>query len=138
MSIRAAGCVAMLVLVSWAAWPAHAGPPSAPESPVAAASAVGLAGRYHLEGMRETGSELLLQADGSFRWYLAYGALDLEAEGHWQRKQDNVVLVPDLFRFPPQYPQMEFKRMQLRIDDGDLIPAWPWDDGAERGRYTRD
>lgn len=31
----------------------------------------------------ELGSELLLQADGTFKWYLAYGALDQFAEGTW-------------------------------------------------------
>ena len=34
-------------------------------------------------------------------------------------------------------------RLRLRIDDGELVPSWPWDmdafrKGAERGRYVRD
>jgi len=35
-----------------------------------------------------------------------------------------------------KYPQTEFKRMQLRVDGVDLVPAWPWEEGAERGRYV--
>jgi hypothetical protein len=31
---------------------------------------------------------------------------------------------------------MQFERMRLRIDGKDLVPAWPWDEGAERGSYV--
>jgi len=136
--MRAVACAVVWALAAFAAWPLHAGPPKAANPPAAAASDIGLPGRYHLEGIMETGSELLLQVDGRFQWYFTYGALDLEAEGHWQRDGGNVVLVPDVFHFPPQYPETEFKRMQLRIDDDELVPAWPWDGGAERGRYAHD
>ena len=74
--------------------------------------------------------------DGRFQWYFTYGALDLAAEGRWQREGANVVLMPDAFHAPPQYPETEFKRMQLRIDGKDLVPAWPWEERAERGRYV--
>ena len=96
-----------------------------------------LSGHYYLDGVMETGSELLLRPDGRFQWYFSYGALDLDAEGSWQREGAHVLLLPEIFHFPPQYPEMEFKRMQLRIDGSDLVPAWPWEDGAERGRYAR-
>ena len=138
----------MKTLVHWggAAWvlmalmaaPLQAAEPKQPDPPAGVANNTELAGRYHLDGIMETGSELLLGKDGRFQWYFTYGALDLDAEGRWQRDGDSVVLVPDIFHFPPQYPETEFKRMQLRIDGSDLIPAWPWDDGNERGRYTRD
>jgi hypothetical protein len=74
----------------------------------------------------ETGSELMLGDDGQFQWYFSYGALDLLAKGRWHREGDRVVLVPDDFRSPPDYSQLAFKRMQLRVDGKDLVPAWPW------------
>ena len=123
----------------------QANPPLAPAAktkdkapPVDAA----LAGEYALGGVMETGSGLLLRADGSFEWYFSYGALDLGARGKWTRKGDTVELSVAEMGFPPQYPQAKFERMRLRIDAGDLVPAWPWDmvafrkDG-ERGRYER-
>lgn len=101
-----------------------------------------LAGEYQLGGVMETGSGLLLRADGRFEWYFSYGALDLGARGKWQRKGDTVELAVEEMGFPPQYPQAKFAHMRLRIDGDDLVPSWPWDmddfrkDG-ERGRYQR-
>jgi hypothetical protein len=95
-----------------------------------------LAGHYYLEGIMETGSELRLDENGRFQWYFTYGALDLAADGRWHREGGSVVLLPEHFQFPPQYPQTQFKRMQLRVDGADLVPAWPWEEGAERGRYV--
>jgi len=100
------------------------------------ASEPALSGHYYLQGVMETGSELMLGEDGQFQWYFSYGALDLLAKGRWHREGDRVVLVPDDFRSPPDYSQLAFKRMQLRVDGKDLVPAWPWEDGAERGRYV--
>ena len=97
-----------------------------------------LQGHYYLQGIMETGSELLLKPDGRFQWYFSYGAMDLEAEGRWQAEAGRIVLLPETFRHPPQFPEVQFQRMQLRIDGRDLIPAWPWEGGAERGRYSRD
>lgn len=101
-----------------------------------------LAGEYSLGGVMETGSGLLLRSDGSFEWYFSYGALDLGARGTWTRKDDAVELLVVDMGYPPEFPQAKFERMQLRIDDGDLVPAWPWDmdgfrKGSERGRYAR-
>ena len=50
-------------------------------------------GHYYLQGLRETGSELLLDDDGAFQWYLVYGALDLFAQGHWSREGNQVTLI---------------------------------------------
>ena len=125
-----------LVLAVSAAMPAQAANPKKTEAPAAATNTASLAGHYYLEGIMETGSELLLREDGRFQWYFSYGALDLAAEGRLQREDDHVVLLPDVFQAPPQYPETEFERMQLRIDGKDLVPAWPWEEGAERGRYV--
>lgn len=102
-----------------------------------------LAGEYALAGVMETGSGLLLRSDGSFEWYFSYGALDLGARGTWARQGDGVELKVSEMGFPPQYPEMKFERMHLRIDGTALVPAWPWDmddfqQGAEHGRYERD
>ena len=52
----------------------------------------GLAGHYYLSGVMETGSELLLRPDGSFEWYLSYGAMDQAAQGSWRVEGDSIVL----------------------------------------------
>lgn len=54
-----------------------------------------LAGHYYLTGVRETGSELVLGADGRFAWFLSYGALDQTAEGTWRREGAAVILAAD-------------------------------------------
>ncbi|MDA1587504.1 hypothetical protein PDK27_27545, partial [Bacillus cereus group sp. TH230-1LC] len=41
------------------------------------------AGHYYLQGVMEVGSELLLENNGKFKWYLAVGSLDQYAEGTW-------------------------------------------------------
>jgi hypothetical protein len=50
------------------------------------------AGHYVLQGVRETGSELLLKPDGTFEFMLAYGAMDLGAQGSWRQEGDAVIL----------------------------------------------
>lgn len=120
----------------------QATPPVAAEAAGAKPSGTKLAGEYQLAGVMETGSGLLLRADGSFEWLFSYGALDLGARGTWSRIGDAVELVVVDMGFPPQVPQAKFERMRLRIDGSDLVPSWPWDmdgfgKGAERGRYQR-
>jgi hypothetical protein len=102
-----------------------------------------LAGEYHLDGVMETGSGLLLRADGSFEWFFSYGALDLGAKGRWTPNGNGIDLMVEQMGFPPQMPETRFDRMHLRIDGADLVPSWPWDmddfrKGAERGAYTRE
>ena len=130
-------CLVVVALTLSVAMPAQAGEARAPEAPVEVLQQK-FAGHYFLEGIMEAGSELLLHANGRFQWYFTYGALDLAADGSWHYEGGNVVLLPEHFQFPPQYPETEFKRMQLRVDGADLVPAWPWDEGAERGRYVLD
>jgi hypothetical protein len=146
--VNAARARLVPLVLALAATPALAADPPA-QHPAKAAKAVGapadaaaLAGEYHLDGVMETGSGLLLRADGTFEWFFSYGALDLQARGHWQDEGDGIALVVEDMLFPPQVPQSRFARMHLRRDGGDLVPAWPWDmdefrKGAERGSYTR-
>jgi len=49
-------------------------------------------GHYLLRGVREVGSELLVQPDGKFQYMLAYGAADYMAAGTWKREGDSIVL----------------------------------------------
>ncbi len=49
-------------------------------------------GHYYLAGVMETGSELQLRPDGTFDWFLSYGAVDQSAQGTWQRHGQEIVL----------------------------------------------
>ncbi len=79
-----------------------------------------LVGHYYLSGVMETGSELLLKADGRFEWYISYGAVDQVAKGRWGRMGEAVSLVAD--RPSADAPL-------FRADE-----VFPWDEAAERGR----
>jgi len=59
---------------------------------VMSAPAADFAGHYYLQNVREAGSELLLKADGTFDYMLAYGAADYWAKGTWKSDQDGVIL----------------------------------------------
>ncbi|MBB3983385.1 hypothetical protein GGR44_003073 [Sphingobium fontiphilum] len=108
-----------LPMVVWTA-PAMAQPAQTAEE--------NLIGHYYLQGVMETGSELLLRPDGRFQWYLSYGALDLFAEGTWRVAGDAVELVaaPSV-----DVPKPGFERLSLAIAGAGLIPP----DG--RGAYVR-
>lgn len=91
----------------------QSGPPAEVGKPDAA-----LAGHYYLSGVMETGSELLLKADGRFDWYISYGAVDQMASGRWGRTGQTVTLSVDV----PATDQPLF-----RVDQ-----PFPWDEAAER------
>lgn len=81
-----------------------------------------IAGHYYLQGVMETGSELLLRPDGHFQWYISYGAVDQNAEGTWALKGGVVTLTsegPDrrkpMFRLDEQVP-WEAAHEQLLLD----------------------
>lgn len=61
-------------------------------APAAAKVDPAFVGHYYLSGVRETGSELLLRGDGSFDWYISYGAVDQAAKGQWASDGAAVVL----------------------------------------------
>lgn len=54
--------------------------------------AVRIPGHYYLRGVREVGSELLLLEDGSFEYFLSYGAVDINARGAWRSDGKQVFL----------------------------------------------
>ena len=141
MKTRAAIAVLLAALAAPAS--AHEVPPAPPVTPSATVVAAphadeARAGHYYLQGVMETGSELLLTGQGTFEWYFSYGALDLAARGRWRYEGADVVLDVQEFLAPQGYEAMKFQHLKLRADGTDLVPAWPWDGGAERGRYTRE
>ena len=133
--------VLMIVLLALCgSAPAFAGKPA---HAAAAPAPAALAGEYHLSGVMETGSGVLLRADNTFVWFFSYGALDLGAKGKWERAGNGIDLIVDDMSFPEQMPETKFARMHLRVDGNELVPTWPWDmddfrKGAERGAYTRE
>lgn len=109
--------LALLPLAAFLATPALAEPVSAKR-----------AGHYYLRGVMETGSELMLTAEGRFQWYLSYGALDLFAAGRWVERDGSVILTSEKTK---QVPEPGFETLTLTIDKTALIPP----DG--RGAYVR-
>jgi hypothetical protein len=87
-----------------------------------------LAGHYYLSGVIETGSELLLRRDGSFAWFMSYGAADQEAEGKWRVDGGAVLLDAEASRGA----QPAFRQLRLQIDGRALLLK-----GAGQGRYER-
>ncbi|SCW54500.1 hypothetical protein SAMN02927924_01225 [Sphingobium faniae] len=99
-------------------------------SPAAKSKAAAWAGHYYLQGVMETGSEMLLRPDGRFQWYLVVGALDLFAEGRWEAKDGSVILTSE----PSEaVPEPAFETMTLRQEGGRLIPG----EELGRGAYVR-
>ena len=76
----------------------------------------------------ETGSELVLRLDGSFAWFMSYGAADQAAEGRWRVDGDAVLLEAG----PSAGAEPAFRQLRLRIDHGALLLT-----GADKGRYER-
>lgn len=115
-TIARALAAAWLTLVAWNA-PLAAAPTPDPA----------LAGHYYLSGIRETGSELLLRADGHFEWYISYGSVDKQAEGLWTRDGETVLLTAShadttapLFRLDSTAPwtaEAEQKLLDWQSDD---------------------
>jgi hypothetical protein len=57
-----------------------------------------VAGRYALRGVMEVGSELMLKPDGSFEYYLSYGAADYWSKG---TAMQNTIVLTTPVRSPP-------------------------------------
>ena len=87
------------------------------ETPVAAE---GEAGRYRLTGVQDAASGLELTADGKFRYYLIYGALDEMAEGIWRRDGERLLLTTRPTPVPPRFVLKEAisskKQEQLSVE----------------------
>ena len=69
---------------------------------IAAVAPAALVGVYD-GGQMELAAGLELRADGHFRYGLAYGALDEEAEGVWTVEGDRVLLTTEPAVIPPRF-----------------------------------
>jgi hypothetical protein len=97
-------------------------------SAVESGTSRGLTGHYYLTGVMETGSELVLRPDGSFAWFMSYGAADQAAEGKWRIDGEAVLLETG----PSAGAEPAFRQLRLQIDHGALLL-----NGAGKGRYER-
>jgi hypothetical protein len=96
-----------------------------------------LVGHYYLNGVMEVGSELLLKPDGSFEFYLAYGALDQYGKGCWRVEGNQVLVIPEGRSAPAAVYSIEsstFVGFTLAIEGKTLV--WTLG-GGHRGRYER-
>ncbi|VWX61109.1 hypothetical protein [Sphingorhabdus sp. 109] len=95
-----------------------------PEGSGDQATANSLAGRYSLAGVMETAAQLQLAADGSYKWVLMVGNLDLYSEGRWTQADGQVVLGPH--RFGNDRPVFA------------LGASYPWGDEERESAHGRD
>lgn len=58
-----------------------------------------LAGTYNGSQM-EVGTELRLEANGRYQYYLSYGALDEESQGTWTADGNGIVLTSEKYKLP--------------------------------------
>ena len=93
-----------------------------------------LAGHYHLRGVMEVGSELLLHPDRRFEYMLAYGALDELASGCWTRSGATVTLHAYKFEHSMEDP-MKFERLDLTVQPGGKLMRRF--DAEHNGAYSR-
>ena len=92
-----------------------------------------LSGKYELTGVMETGSVILLDADGRFGYMLTVGAYEEIARGCWRRKDKSIVLNPTEIRANSGEPS--FKQLNLELDEkGELTR---FHEGKRYGVYVR-
>ena len=94
-------------------------------------------GHYTLRGVMEVGSEIILRKDGSFEFYLAYGANDQYGKGCWTQNGKNVALIPAGKRTisgTHTPADRRFTGMLLKVDGHDLVWEIPY---GGWGRYEK-
>ena len=115
----------------------------------ALAEASDLVGRYRLSEGPEAAGQLVISADGRFDYALAYGALDEEAHGRWQRQDDAICLhteprpVPPAFsRVPADEAAGQAATLRVVAPDGHGIAGVDFRIGFDSGRpvegYTQE
>jgi hypothetical protein len=100
--------------ISLACWLACAALACSAPASAAEPAASALPGHYYLQGVMETGSELLLKKDGTFEWMLSYGNTDEQASGEWRVAGDTVTLVAGNGGKEPQFRVFEEAEMRIR------------------------
>lgn len=74
-----------------------------------------LPGEYHIQGVREMASGFLLEPDGNFRFFFAYGALDRYGSGKWIEKNG------ELFLNSAAKPTYDFALVSSKTESNDFI-----------------
>ena len=95
-------------------------------------------GVYTMQGVPEVGSQFVLKPDGSFEFYLAYGANDQYGKGCWTQTDRVIALIPAGQRTiaPDQTPDTRgFKGIVLEKDGRDLL--WRIAGSRYTGRYRK-
>ena len=100
--------------ISLACWLACAALACSATASSAEPAASALPGHYYLQGVMETGSELLLKKDGTFEWMLSYGNTDEQASGEWRVAGDTVTLEAGNGGKEPQFRVFEEAEMRIR------------------------
>ncbi|HKR91376.1 hypothetical protein [Novosphingobium sp.] len=115
----------------------------------ALADSLDLAGRYRLAEDHDAAGELAISADGRFDYGLAYGALDEEAHGRWQRQGDAICLYtepkpmpPVLSKAPAAKTASQSATLMVVSPDGHGIPGVDFRIGFDSGEpvdgYTQE
>ncbi len=95
-------------------------------------------GVYTMQGVPEVGSQFVLKPDGSFEFYLAYGANDQYGKGCWTQTDRVVALIPAGQRTiaPDHTPDTRgFTGILLLKDGRDLL--WRIAGSHYTGRYRK-
>lgn len=95
--LRRYGLLAFSLVVGTGTAPVHARAEQPPSANLPAASAdLRFVGHYYLSGVRETGSEMTLNDNGTYDWVFIVGGLDLFSKGRWHRAGEKLILTPSL------------------------------------------
>lgn len=99
-----------------------------------------LVGHYRLAEDHDAAGELVISADGHFDYALAYGALDEEAHGRWQRQGDATCLYTQPKPVPPAFSRAPVERtagqhatLMVASPDGHGIPGVDFRIGFDSG-----
>jgi hypothetical protein len=100
-------------------------------SAVAAAPEVA-PGHYRVSEGPDVAGQLEIATDGTFRYFLAAGALDEQAQGRWERREAEICLFTEPRPTPPQFSRDTASREdRTATEDGAedenpfLVVAWP-------------
>lgn len=84
-----------------------------------------IAGEYHLQGVMETASAILLKPDSTFELYFSYGAMDRQGRGKWTMDNGKIVL-----NSRPR-PQLDFALVTSKVSADDFTTIKIVDSNAQ-------
>lgn len=84
-----------------------------------------IAGEYHLQGVMETASAILLKPDSTFELYFSYGAMDRQGHGKWRLENGKILL-----NSRPR-PQLDFALVTSKASADDFITIKIVDSNAQ-------